>query len=191
MNTIDRPTAAAIAEAIKQANIKPSTGQQRIDEYDLLERIAEGQGWEDWRAEHRTNKLPRRIRRWLSEDTFTAEKRDQLVCAAKREFDLLTVLRHPNILLPIDLKIHELGPALVFDDDSDQPPLDDWLTEHGPALTLDDRIKIQHWARASSTSSGAAPRTNWLRDIRSAPDTMLVPGQFGTSRAAAVKRSLG
>ena len=69
--------------------------------------------------------MPRRVRRWLSEDTFTAEKRDQLVRAAKREFDLLTVLRRPNILLPIDLKIHELDPALVFDDDSDQPPLDD------------------------------------------------------------------
>jgi len=142
VNVIDRPTAAAIAEAIKQANIKPSTGQRRIDEYDLLERIAEGQGWEDWRAEHRTNKLPRRIRRWLSEDTFTADKRDQLVRAAKREFDLLTVLRHPNILLPIDLKIHDLGPALVFDDDSDQPALDDWLAENGPALTLDDRITL-------------------------------------------------
>ena len=142
VNTIDRPTAAAIATAISQANIRPSTGRHRIDEYDLMERIAEGEGWEDWRAEHRTNKLARRIRRWLSEDTFTVEKREQLVRAAKREFDLLTVLRHPNILLPIDLRIHDLGPALVFEDDSDELPLDDWLTENGPALNLDDRIKL-------------------------------------------------
>jgi serine/threonine protein kinase len=142
VNTIDRPMAAAIAESIRQANIRPSTGDRRIDEYDMLERIAEGPGWEDWRAEHRTNKLPRRIRRWLSEDTFTEDKRNQLVRAAKREFDLLTVLRHPNILLPIDLKVHELGPALVFDDDADQPSLDEWLAENGPALTLDDRIKL-------------------------------------------------
>ena len=85
MNTIDRPTAASIAEAIAQANIKPSTGQRRIDEYDLLERIAEGEGWEDWRAEHRTNKLPRRIRRWLSEDTFTADKPRE-ICAQQNNF---------------------------------------------------------------------------------------------------------
>ena len=53
----------------------------------------------------RTNKLRRRIRRWLSEDTFTVDKRDQLVRALRtlpeRE-RACVVLRHYADLSELD-----------------------------------------------------------------------------------------
>ncbi len=142
INAVDSAVSNAFAEALVQAGIRPSTGQHRVGDYDLLERLGDGPGWEDWRALHRGTGVHRRIRRWLTTETHTVEEEQHLERAARREFELRGLLNHPNVLLPVDLQFNEYGPALVFDDDQDRPTLDVWLADEGASLSLDARLRL-------------------------------------------------
>lgn len=110
----------------------------------VLERVVgEGPGYQDWRAEHvQIKDSKRRIRLYLAEDGTSAQQRQTLQRAALREFQLLETLQHPGVLrvhLPVE---HELGPALIFEDDPLAIRLDHYLLQMRDKLSTDARLDL-------------------------------------------------
>ncbi|GAA4837470.1 BREX system serine/threonine kinase PglW [Garicola koreensis] len=105
--------------------------------------LNEGDGWQDWPAEHRVAREQRaRIRFFLVADGSSAaqvEARRQLV---SREFSLTSRLRHDGVLSPRDLVDHELGAGLVFPYDPDGQRLDLWLADRAPDLSHADQVDL-------------------------------------------------
>src|SRR5664279_5470096 len=61
---------------------------------------------------------------------------------AQREFQLTYGLKHDGIAVPLDFKRDRLGPALVFDYEESELPLDVYLQHDGAQLSLELRVKL-------------------------------------------------
>jgi serine/threonine protein kinase len=57
-------------------------------------------------------------------------------------FELLRNINHPGILSPIDYIESELGPALIFDHDTDAIRLDHYLERYRTKLSVDTRMHL-------------------------------------------------
>jgi len=142
-DTCDRPTGKAVAEALKQAGIRPRSTTRHVGDYRLGVAIDEGPGFQDYRAAHKA--LPsslRRIRLYSVDTATTPEERNTLERAALREFQLLESLDHPGILRAQTFTAHELGPAVLFDHDPREIRLDHFLAERGSELPVHTRLSI-------------------------------------------------
>lgn len=140
---VDRPLSQAIAEAMDEAGIRESTTHRKIGQYELGELLDEGDGWQDYAAQHPdVKKAHRRVRIYLSGQAYTDEERTSLIRAAEREFSFLQGVDHPGIERPIELLKTPRGPALIYERDPDAERLDHWLADHGGELDLLDRIEL-------------------------------------------------
>ena len=128
----NKPVSKMIAQAMLQAQIRPSQRYRKVGDYKLSEIIGEGQGYQDWDASHvQLANSKRRIRIYNLRSNASEDERETLQRAAKREAELLEGLQHPGVLRREGYTMHELGPALIF--------------EHNPAaIRLDHYIKQQH-----------------------------------------------
>ena len=144
--THDKPTARTISQALEQAGIRPSQRRYRVGDYVLDEVVANGPGYQDWRASHaQVAETKRWIRLYLVRTEASAEDRHKIERAAEREFRLLEMLQHPGILRTHGFTPHELGPAVVFEYDASSIRLDHYLAERqGPqgALSLDLALNL-------------------------------------------------
>ena len=140
---VDRPLSEAIAEAMDQAGIRESTTHRKIGQYDLGELLDEGEGWQDFVAQHQDVKsAQKRIRIYLTGRAHTEDERAALVRGAEREFRFLQGVDHPGIDRAVDLLKTPRGPALIFDYDPRAERLDHWLADHGSELDLLNRIGL-------------------------------------------------
>lgn len=140
---VDTPLSAAIAKAMEQAGIRESRRLQKAGQYELGELLDEGEGWQEFRAEHPTARgIRRRIRIYQTEAATSSDEREALRRAADREFRILRGIEHPGIERPLELVESSRGPALVFEDRATAPRLDHWLAEHGEELDLMQRIEL-------------------------------------------------
>ena len=82
-----------------------------------------GPGHRDWEASHVQNigVAKRRIRLYLVENEATAEEREMIRRAARRDFQLTEALQHPGVLRALGYTEHEVGPAIVFEHDPMRP----------------------------------------------------------------------
>lgn len=138
---IDRPMSKRIAEALGQLGIRPNTRHRRLGDWELGEVLDEGEGWQDFPASQK-GISERRVRIYLARRAHTAEEAEQLQRTARREFRLLDGVRHPGIAHPLDLQLHEWGPALLFDRAPGEERLDLWLEGHLDGLDLYDRLGL-------------------------------------------------
>lgn len=103
----------------------------------------QGPTWQDHHA-HRED-IPdayRRIRIYLYERESDPETRASIRRAAQREFSAGQGVAHPGLLVPHDLLDHEMGPALVIEQEQDALRLDHYLAEHGARLDLPARLGL-------------------------------------------------
>lgn len=139
---IDKPTAKRIALALEQAGVRPSQRSRKVGDLDLREMLDEGPAYQDFAATHpRSEHTHRRVRIYGTPEADSLQ-REQIVRAAQREFELLAPVQHPGIVRALDLKEHELGPALVFERDPTEIRLDQYLDQRGASLTLYDRLAL-------------------------------------------------
>jgi serine/threonine protein kinase len=139
---IDKPTAKRIALALEQAGVRPSQRSRKVGDLELRELLDEGPGYQDFAAIHpRSQHTHRRVRIYGTPDSDPLQ-REQIVRAAQREFELLAPVQHPGIVRALDLREHELGPALVFERDPTEIRLDQYLDQQGASLTLYDRLAL-------------------------------------------------
>ncbi|MGH3800084.1 MAG: BREX system serine/threonine kinase PglW, partial [Pseudonocardiaceae bacterium] len=103
----------------------------------------QGPTWQDHHA-HRED-IPgtyRRVRIYLYERESDPDKRESIRRAAHREFSAGQGVQHPGLLVPQDLLDHDLGPALVIDQQQDALRLDHYLAQHGGQLDLPTRLGL-------------------------------------------------
>lgn len=84
----------------------------------------------------------RRIRIYLYQRQTDAESRESVKNAAYREYLATREISHPGLLAPSEVLEHEMGPALLIDQQRTALRLDHWLAENGPSLTLTDRVGL-------------------------------------------------
>lgn len=142
-NTVDAQQARAIARGLNEAGIRPSNKHRQVGDYKLGKLLAEGEGFQDWEAQHVSiETVHRRVRIYTVATASNPEARATRVRQARREFEVLEGIDHPGILKVKDYKETELGPALVFDHDPKAVRLDHLLRDHGTRLTVTQRLQF-------------------------------------------------
>jgi serine/threonine protein kinase len=139
---VDRPAAKAVIAALEEAGIRPTQRRRRVGDYELGDLLGDGPGYQDFQATHSgIANLHRRVRIY---HTLGAPPEDKAIVgrAARRELELLEGVQHQGIVRPLDLREHELGPALVYDLDQDGERLDHFLASRHESLTVDERLHL-------------------------------------------------
>jgi serine/threonine protein kinase len=136
------PSARAVVKALQQAGIRPPVRARQVADYHLLELLGEGPGYQDWRAEHVSLKVARRIRQYPVARAASAEERERVVRAARNDFRMVEGTRHPGILRAEYFAEHEFGPALVFEYDPGAQRLDHFLATRGRHLDELQRLRL-------------------------------------------------
>ena len=105
--------------------------------------IAQGRDWQDVLVN--LPALPdvkRRLRLYDVPASASAADRQHIEQLAQREFQLTQGLRHGGVAVPIDFKRTDDGPALVFEHDAQELPLDAYIAGEGAELDLDQRLSL-------------------------------------------------
>ena len=140
---LDRPTGKLVAQAIEATGIRHSNRQRRVSDYRLEQQIDEGKGFQDWAASHvNFPETRRRIRIRSIHAAAPAEDRAVNQRAAIREFQLLENLQHPGILRVYQFTEHELGSALIFEQDPTAIRLDHFLKTRDRDLPFPIRLDL-------------------------------------------------
>ncbi|MFO0881530.1 MAG: BREX system serine/threonine kinase PglW [Gemmataceae bacterium] len=140
---IERPLGKVIAQAIVQAGIPSGSRNRRVSDYQLEQLLEEGPGYQDWEAAHVQGiGGKRRIRLYHVESGATADDREMIRRAARRDFQLTEALQHPGVLRALGYTEHEVGPAIVFEHDPHSLRLDHFLAQRGDRLRPDVRLDL-------------------------------------------------
>lgn len=143
LQTVDGQQARAIARGLAEAGIRPSNKHRQVGDYQLIKLIAEGEGFQDWQSQHVSMaSIQRRVRIYTVAHASSPEARATRVRQARREFEVLEGISHPNILKVNDYKETDMGPALVFDHDPKAQRLDHLLRDRGTQLTVTERLQL-------------------------------------------------
>ena len=135
--------ARAIARGLAEAGIRPSNKHRQVGDYRLGKLLAEGEGFQDWEAQHVSiDTVHRRVRIYTVATASSPEIRATRVRQARREFEILEGIDHPGILKVKDYKETELGPALIFDHDPKAVRLDHLLREQRQDLSITQRLQL-------------------------------------------------
>ncbi|MBF6354021.1 BREX system serine/threonine kinase PglW [Nocardia higoensis] len=144
-HTISTQRARAIKKALEQVGIRRSGAEFTVGPY-LLERkpMDAGPSWQDYLATHTELRERARVRIYLRERGTDEEARTSVDAAARREAAVLRRFRHPGAvqLEMFDPSGHTAGPALIFRYHPETLHLDDYLTRHGDALDIEDRVAL-------------------------------------------------
>lgn len=141
--TVDSQQARAIARGLTEAGIRPSNKHRQVGDYRLGKLLSEGEGFQDWEAQHVSiDTVHRRVRIYTVATASSPETRTTRVRQARREFEILEGIDHPGILKVKDYKETELGPALIFDHDPNAVRLDHLLRDHGKDLSITQRLQL-------------------------------------------------
>ena len=140
---IDRQQARALARGLTEAGVRPSHQRRQVGDYELLELLAEGDGFQDWLARHTSvAAVQRRVRVYPLSAASSPDERAARARQARREFAVLEGIEHPGILRCKDYKDTELGPALLFEHDPAAIRLDHLIRDRGQALNVDQRLQL-------------------------------------------------
>lgn len=141
--TVDSQQARAVARGLAEAGIRPSNKHRQVGDYRLQKLLSEGEGFQDWEAQHVSiDSVHRRVRIYTVASASTPEARATRVRQARREFEILEGIDHPGILKVKDYKETELGPALIFDHDPKALRLDHLLRDRGKDLSITHRLQL-------------------------------------------------
>lgn len=107
------------------------------------EPIAQGRDWQDVLVNlPALPDIKRRLRLYDVPSSASPADRQHIEQLAQREFQLTQGLRHGGIAVPLDFKRTDDGPALVFDYDAQELPLDAFIAGEGAELDLSQRIAL-------------------------------------------------
>ena len=123
--------------------MRPLHPHRQVGDYELLELLADGDGFQDWLARHvSVVAVQRRVRIYPPSAAASPEERAARVRQAQREFAVLEGIEHPGILRCKDYKDTERGPALLFEYDPDAIRLDHLIRDRGQALNVGQRLQL-------------------------------------------------
>lgn len=132
---------------------------------------SDGDGWQDWPAEHRVARADRvTIRFFVSPAGASQSDRAAEQRLVEREYDLTHRLKHEGLLAPRDVVDDELGAGLVFDRDTGARRLDLWLADQTRPQTLTDQLglirqlaeALDYAHRSHVVHRGLSPEAIWI-----------------------------
>lgn len=141
--THDKPMGAALEKALEQAGIRPSQKHRTVGDYKLERVLRDGAGYQDWLATHKSlSDHKRLVRIYQVPPGASADERNQIQRAAKREFLLLESLRHDGIPQAYQFTEHTLGPALILEFEENAVRLDHFIAENHRKLNIEQRLNL-------------------------------------------------
>lgn len=147
---MQRQVAQKLVKAIGQVGIRERTSRKEVGDYriagllvDVEADTTDGIAYQDFLGKHKSLDIGRRLRIYPLELNATADQREAARRAARREFELLSNLRHRGILQPLDYTEHERGPVLIFDYDPDEVSLAEYLADpSNELLSVEARLSL-------------------------------------------------
>ena len=140
------------------------------------EPIAEGDGWQDWRANHRVSQQQQgRIRIQVVPPGAPEAERRRVATLADHEFRVMSRLNHEGVLQPRDIVDSDLGVGLVYPDEESWQRLDLWMADHqSQGVPLDTQLTIirqlaealQYAHGNRVVHRGLSPRAVWVRSVK-------------------------
>lgn len=117
--------------------------EREVGSWRLIERSAEGEGWQDWSAEHKLLQSKRaRVRFFVTPPGASDNERSRVRALAMREYEITKRLNHDGVARPEDLVEDDLGIGLVYPREQNEARLDLWLTDHDDQLSIDERVTM-------------------------------------------------
>lgn len=140
---VGRDVERTFARAMEQLGLRRRSSSAQVADYKLVRLIDENDLFQDWEAEHvRLQADRKRVRIFTyGERAAEAEKLERKDIAL-REYQLLSALQHGNILRPIQLTETEVGPALVYDLNTDSQRLAHFMESDLPSLPIENRLEL-------------------------------------------------
>lgn len=142
---IDPQRAQLVRHLCDKADFRPTPKTRMVGDYAVADSdpVAEGVDWQDVVVTHpNLPKIKQRLRLYDVPPKASASERKRIEQLAQREYQLTFGIRHEGIAVPQQFLVTDDGPALVFEYQDAERPLDAFLADEGAALTLDDRVAI-------------------------------------------------
>ncbi|NNG21070.1 BREX system serine/threonine kinase PglW [Naumannella sp. ID2617S] len=146
--------------------------EAHVGSWNLVEAIAEGDNWQDWRASHQfVPEQAARIRFHPMAEGDPASQAEERRRLAGNEYRVMSALQHDGLIRPNELVTDsELGPGLVYPYDESAQRLDLWLAGKGEILGLEGRLRVirqaaeaLHYAhRNKVVHRGLNPQALWV-----------------------------
>ena len=132
----------AVLKAVKRAGFAVRR-EREVGTWRLIgQPMAEGDGWQDWPAEHKVTRESARIRFFVPKPGASQSEVAARRHLAQREYTLTSRLQHEHVLKPRDIVDDQLGAGLVFPYDAKARRLDLWLADSTETTTLADQVGL-------------------------------------------------
>jgi serine/threonine protein kinase len=142
---IDPQRAHMVRQLCDRADFRPTPKTRMVGDYAVADSdpVAEGVDWQDVVVTHpNLSKIKQRLRLYDVPPKASTFERKRIEQLAQREYQLTFGIRHEGIAVPQQFLVTDDGPALVFEYQDTERPLDAFLADEGTALTLDDRVAM-------------------------------------------------
>lgn len=143
--SIDYKRAKQVRSLCEAVGFTPTPKVRMVGDFAVAddEPIAQGRDWQDVLVNlPALPNVKRRLRLYDVPAAASAADRQHIEQLAQREFQLTQGLRHGGIAVPIDFKRTDDGPALVFEHDANELPLDAYIAGEGAELDIDQRLSL-------------------------------------------------
>ncbi|WP_241482799.1 BREX system serine/threonine kinase PglW [Kocuria rosea] len=144
-DNIDPQRAQLVRHLCEKADFRPTPKTRIVGDFAVAESdpVAEGVDWQDVVVTHpNLPKIKQRLRLYDVHPKASASERKRIEQLAQREYQLTFGIRHEGIAVPQQFLVTDDGPALVFEYQDAERPLDAFLADDGAALTLDHRVAM-------------------------------------------------
>ena len=142
---IDPQRAQLVRHLCEKADFLPTPKTRMVGDYAVADSdpVAEGVDWQDVVVTHpNLPKIKQRLRLYDVPPKASASERKRIEQLAQREYQLTFGIRHEGIAVPQQFLVTDDGPALVFEYQTEERPIDAFLADEGAALTLDQRVAL-------------------------------------------------
>ncbi|MBW0093004.1 BREX system serine/threonine kinase PglW, partial [Pseudonocardia sp. KRD-184] len=187
---IDKFRAGQVRSLCARANFLPAPKTRMVGDYPVADStpIAEGPDWQDVLVDHPVvadAKL--RLRLYDVPPKASASERQRVEQLAKSEMQLTYGIKHEGIAVPSEFRRTDDGPALVFDYDDTELPLDAYLAEQGAELSFEERFglvqrlgEVLRFAHQRHLIHRAlSPQRVWVRPNKGRPRLSIRDWYFG------------
>lgn len=143
-HVVDYQGAKAIRALCGKAGFRAAPKVRMVGDYKVADStpIAEGPDWQDVLVDNpHLSGVKLRLRLRDLPPKASATDRQRIEDLAQREYQLTYGIRHEGIDVPTEFKKTDDGPALVFEYDESEQPLDAFIDSH-PDLSFDQRIAM-------------------------------------------------
>lgn len=143
-HVIDYQRAKAVRALCAKAGFKATPKTRMVGDYKVADStpIAEGPDWQDVLVDNpHLSGVKLRLRLRDLPPKASATDRQRIEDLAQREYQLTYGIRHDGIDVPTEFKKSDDGPALVFEYDDSEQPLDAYIDSQ-PDLSFEQRIAM-------------------------------------------------